>query len=54
MDSHDIATTLQITNLLRKTKTGSIVIYKDIEILEAHMEKVGVADMCGCVIVCEM
>ena len=46
MDPHDIATTLQIINMLKKMKSGSVVIFKDMETLDAHMEKVGVSVMC--------
>ena len=42
MDPHDVAATLQMLGLLKKDKNGSIVIFRDTELLETHMEKVGV------------
>lgn len=40
MDPHDIAATLQMLNLLKKSKAGNVVIFKDNELLQAHMDKV--------------
>ena len=48
MDPHDVAATLQMLGLLKKGKNGSIVIFRDTELLEAHMEKVGVVNEKRC------
>ncbi len=47
MDPHDIAATLQMLGLLKKAKSGSVVIFRDTELLEAHMEKVSVVNKIG-------
>jgi hypothetical protein len=39
MDPHDIAATLQMLGLFKVTPDGKIVIFRDNEMIEAHMEK---------------